>query len=158
MRKGTPNQLIAELTNKIEELKGEDINSSAIIVDTDEDVITADEQIDEFIPEEEFEDIEEPEVEETSVDYLDKLYEDVEKELEDEITGISWASDDENVYMDANFFNGHVLTFTIPKEDLEFNIDGIDKDVEYICVAVRDSQEPDEEEFVEEFEDAPVYL
>ena len=144
MRKGTPGQLIAELTDRIAQLKDEEINSSSVIID-EEDMITADEDIDPIeIEEIDDVDVEEPEETDTSA-YLDKLYENVETELEESITDVSWSSDESNIYMDANFVDGHILTFTIPKADLAFDLNGIDKDVEYICVAVRDSQETQED-------------
>lgn len=174
MRRGTPGQLIAELTDRIAQLKDEEINSSSVIID-DEDVITADEDIDPIEIEEidEMDDVDFEESEETDASaYLDKLYENVETELEESITDVAWSSDESNIYMDANFVDGHILTFTIPKADLVFDLNGIDKDVEYICVAVRDSQgtkeelvedipEEDENYNMEDYynpEDVPPYL
>lgn len=127
MRKGRPEQLIAELENKISELRGRDANSSSVIIDKDEDLITADQDI----------------VDEND-EYLEILYNNVETELDDLVQGVAWNHDSENIYMDVNFTDGHVITFTIPKEDLEYDLANPDMDVQYICTAVRDSQNVDE--------------
>lgn len=142
MRKGTPEQFIAELTNKISELKHDDIESARVIVEED-DVITAEEDIVDDV-------VDVPA--ETDEDYLDGLYTNVETELNDMVQGVAWSSDEENIYMDVSFSDDHIITFTIPKEDLMFDLASMDKDVNYICTAVRESNpsEPAEEEVVEE--------
>lgn len=129
MRKGTPEQFIAELTNKISELKHDDIESARVIVEED-DVITAEEDIVDDV-------VDVPA--ETDEDYLDGLYTNVETELNDMVQGVAWSSDEENIYMDVSFSDDHVITFTIPKEDLMFDLASMDKDVNYICTAVRES-------------------
>lgn len=138
MRKGTPDQFIAELQNKINELKHEDIESARVIVEED-DIITADEEIIDEVAED---------FDSSDEDYLDGLYNNVETELNDMVEGVAWSSDDENIYMDVSFSDDHIITFTIPKEDLLFDLASIDKDVNYICTAVRESNpsEPAEEE------------
>ena len=145
MRKGTPEQFIAELTNKISELKHDDIESARVIVEED-DVITAEEDIVDDV-------VDVPA--ETDEDYLDGLYTNVETELNDMVQGVAWSSDEENIYMDVSFSDDHIITFTIPKEDLMFDLASMDKDVNYICTAVRESNpsEP-EEEVVEELPSA----
>lgn len=130
MRRGTPNQLINELTDTIKKLKNSDIDSSSVIIE-EEDTITAEEEITEVIPEET-----------TDYDeYFDRIQGDVEQKIEDLVVSVAWNSDEENIYMDANFIDGHVITFTIPKEDLAYDLENSDMDVEYICQAVRDSAE-----------------
>lgn len=138
MRKGTPDQFISELQNKINELKHEDIESARVIVEED-DIITADEEIIDEVSED---------FDSSDEDYLDGLYNNVETELNDMVEGVAWSSDDENIYMDVSFSDDHIITFTIPKEDLLFDLASIDKDVNYICTAVRESNpsEPAEEE------------
>lgn len=143
MRKGTPEQFIAELTNKISELKHDDIESARVIVEED-DVITAEEDIVDDVV-----DVpEETEFEDSDEDYLDGLYNNVETELNDMVQGVAWSSDEENIYMDVSFSDDHIITFTIPREDLMFDLASMDKDVNYICTAVRESNpsEPAEEE------------
>lgn len=191
MRKGTPNQFIKELTEKIDELK-EGVKSSSVIIDDGEDVIEADEDVEDFSAEdEETEELDEEEVEvedessdeefktitvesapaegseeseaeeDTSSEYLTGLYRSVEKELNDLIQSVEWTTDEDNVYMDVNFADGHIFTFTIPKADLSYDIQTQDKDIEYICYAVRDSQEPSEvveEESFEAVEDEPYNM
>ena len=146
MRKGTPEQFIAELTNKISELKHDDIESARVIVEED-DVITAEEDIVDDV-------VDVPA--ETDEDYLDGLYNNVETELNDMVQGVAWSSDEENIYMDVSFSDDHIITFTIPREDLMFDLASMDKDVNYICTAVRESNpsEPAEEEVVEELPSA----
>ena len=148
MRKGTPAQLIAELTDKIDELKG--VNSSKVIVDDEEDVIVADEEI------------ETEEVEETPVDvvnkddkeeYLTGMYASIEKELKDLTESVAWSSDEDNIYLDVNFEDGHVFTFTIPKADLSYDIQNPDKDIEYVCNAVREAGGAEEDYEEKEYED-----
>jgi len=148
MRKGTPNQFIHELINKIDELKSEDVESSAVIVDED-DVIEADEIIDE---------VSEPET--TDETYLEGLYSSVEDKLNDLVSGVSWSGDEENIYMDVNFLDGSIFTFTIPRNDLVFDMDNMNTDVNYICTAVRDLKDEDENSIDETFDDvdSPAYL
>ena len=151
MRKGTPNQLINELTSKIAELKGSNVRSSAYIIE-EEDTITADEEIMD-IPQE------------TTTDYdayFDQIQGDVEQKIEDLVVSVAWNSDEENIYMDANFIDGHVITFTIPKADLAYDLENTDMDVEYICQAVRDTAESENEPVLEleapADEELPVYM
>lgn len=94
--------------------------------------------------EEEYEEVEEDDHE----DYLNDLYGRVEDELADLLQGVSWGSDEENIFMDVSFSDGHVITFTIPREDLVYDLENPDVDVKYICTAVRDSQ--DETEYYED--------
>lgn len=136
MRKGSPEQLIAELENKISELRGRGVNSSSVIIE-EEDTITAEEDI--INPLSESEESIEPEIDYD--EYFDKLYDDVERKIEDLVQDVAWHSDDENLYMDANFLDGHVITFTIPKADLIYDLENNDMDVEYICQSVRDAQD-----------------
>ena len=133
MRKGKPRQLIAELNEKITELKGYDITSSNVIMDKDVDVIVADEDISVVDEDQEIAEID-------TDDYLSQLYISVEDELNEMTQGVAWTSDDENVYMDVNFVDGSLITFTIPKEDLIYDGNNIRYDVEYICNAVKDTQ------------------
>lgn len=145
MRRGTPNQLINELTDTIRKIKDSDIDSSSVIIE-EEDTITAEEDI--ISP------LSEPEESiETEIDYdeyFDKLYDDVERKIEDLVQDVAWHSDDENLYMDANFLDGHVVTFTIPKADLIYDLENNDMDVEYICQSVRDAQTIDDGSLVDE--------
>lgn len=149
MRKGTPAQFMHELKDKIDELKG--VESSAVIVNEDDEIIEADENIDEFKQAEddietkvaeEAEDTSEGSLSEDHEEYLTGLYQNVEQELEDLAQGIAWSSDEDNIYMDVNFADGHVFTFTIPKADLAYDIDNMGNDIEYICVAVREADSP----------------
>ncbi len=104
------------------------------------------------------------EIEDQNSEYLTGLYQSVEQELNDLAEGFSWNSDEDNIYLDVNFTDGHVFTFTIPKADLSYDIQNQGKDIEYICVAVRDTQ-PDaeleetfnEDKSLEEY-DLPAYL
>lgn len=185
MRRGTPDQFIKELTEKIHELK--EVESSSAIIDDGEDIIQADEYLDteEKVDETEIteessdeevktitvdsapvDQVEVSNVEEDSSEYLTGLYRSVEKELNDLIQSVAWSTDEDNIYMDVNFADGHIFTFTIPKADLSYDIQTQDKDIQYICVAVRDSQEPSEvvedeaynmEDYYSE-EDRPAYL
>ncbi len=90
-------------------------------------------------------------------DYLDELYTNVEDALAGMLEEVSWSSDDENIYMDVSFQDGHVFTFTIPREDLIYDMENMDTDVNYICDAVRneDSSEPEEE--AEDVDEAEWY-
>lgn len=169
MRKGTPNQFIAELEDRIEKLKGEDVESSVEVIDDGEDVIQAEcdskSEVTSSIKEESISEVD-------SDDYLKGLYSEVEDELADLLEEVSWSSDDENIYMDVSFEDGHVFTFTIPKADLVYDIENQSTDVEYICRAVRDSEDATEDSFDDvppedanydmsdyySEEDKPVYL
>lgn len=155
MRKGTAKQLIEELTYKIEELKdANQANSSAVIVDDEEDVIMADEDIEvEEVKEEIPVDV--VEAPEDESEYFTGLYVNIEKELKDLTDSVAWSTDEDNVYLDVNFEDGHVFTFTIPKADLTHDVQQLDKDIEYVCTAVRDSQPTAE---TEDFEDTSVTL
>lgn len=143
MRKGTPNQFMKELEDKIANLKG--VESAAQIIDDGEVVIEADADISEN-PGVSVE--ETPEVlKETEDDheaYYNELYTRVEEELQDAVEGVAWTSDSENVYMDVNFTDGHIFTFTIPRSDLVLDAD---TDVQYICKAVRGSQGEENDQF-----------
>lgn len=161
MRRGTPNQFIAELESKIADLKGGDIESSAQVIDDGEDVIQADDFIEDAVEEEIVEEtpaeeeaneklIVDPDPEadtEDHAEYLTGLYQDVENELADLAQSIAWSSDEDNVYMDISFADGHVFTFTIPKADLAYDIENKGTDIEYICQAVFDSADLPEESF-----------
>lgn len=83
-------------------------------------------------------------------EYLDHLYTRVEEELSDMITDVAWTGDEENIFMDVSFQDGHVFTFTIPRSDLVYDMENEDTDVEYICVAVRDSQDATDDIATEE--------
>lgn len=219
MRKGTPAQLIAELTDKIDELRG--VNSSKVIVDDEEDVIVAGEEgiqcksiplrqyvenlqmklssgmteralrsiikklmkfnkdyrnyidmldskeydvsdVSEMIKEdlenelkdsandaldldtieasdEPGEEIEVDVVENDKAEYLTGMYASIENELKDLTESVAWDSDEDSIYLDVNFADGHVFSFTIPKADLSYDLQDPDKDIEYICKAVREA-------------------
>lgn len=180
MRKGTPEQFIQELENKIDSLKG--VQSSAEVIDDGEEVIEAgllgdlvNKVTDAMNPglTNSAEDVEVQETSETVEDapvedhesYLQDLYTSVEDKLADLVTGVSWNGDEENIYMDVNFTDGHIFTFTIPREDLVYDLENMDTDVNYICTAVRgmdDAEYEDEGNFPEEGyydeENPPAYL
>lgn len=171
MRKGTPNQFIHELINKIDELKSEEIESSAVIVDDKEDVIEADEIIDDVLEEiPEDLDSEEPDrlIPDEDNSYLDGLYSSVEDKLNDLVDGVSWSGDEDNIYMDVNFKDGNLFTFTIPRVDLIYDMDKMETDINYICTAVRevndsdslgdDVEDPIFDENYKEDVDTPAYL
>ena len=167
MRKGTPDQLIAELENRIAELKG--VDSSVQVIDDGEDVIEAGllgeklGQLDDFltpsipvsVQSETDVDLDEPVYDKDIVDfdenisdeYTTDLYDGVERELSDLVQSIAWTSDNNNIYMDVSFEDGHIFTFTIPKDDLMYDLESMDTDIEYICRAVRDSDDVTEESF-----------
>lgn len=170
MRRGTPNQFIAELESKIADLKGGDIESSAQVIDDGEDVIQADDFIEDVVEGPEDTEVVEEEISEETpaeeeaneklivdpdpesdteghAEYLTGLYRDVENELADLAQSIAWSSDEDNVYMDISFADGHVFTFTIPKADLAYDIENKGTDIEYICQAVFDSADLPEESF-----------
>lgn len=147
MRKGTPAQLIAELTDKIDELKG--VNSSKVIVDDEEDVIVADEEIET----EEVEEIPVEVVEDDHAEYLTGMYASIENELKDLTESVAWDSDEDSIYLDVNFADGHVFSFTIPKADLSYDLQDPDKDIEYICKAVREAGGAEEDYEEKEYED-----
>lgn len=144
MRKGTPAQLIAELTDKIDELKG--VNSSKVIVDDEEDVIVADEEVEE-------EEIPVDVVEDDHAEYLTGMYASIENELKDLTESVAWDSDEDSIYLDVNFADGHVFSFTIPKADLSYDLQDPDKDIEYICKAVREAGGAEEYYEEKEYED-----
>ena len=84
MRKGTPEQLMDELNKKIDELKGSPNSSSRVIVDDEEDVIVAGEDIEDVVDEvveDTPEAIDVEVVEDDKADYLTGMYASVEKEL-----------------------------------------------------------------------------
>ena len=179
MRKGTPAQLIREIENKIEELKEESVNSACdsskkskveaedVIVDEPEEVIEADESVEDFEPEEDETSVVETEgeyvkAEGSEDDYLSSIYHGVEDEVKDLIKSIAWSGDDDNIYMDANFIDGRVISFTIPREDLTHDMNSKDRDIDYICVAVRGEDSGEEtaynmEDYYDEA-DRPAYL
>lgn len=157
MRKGTPEQLMDELNKKIDELKGSPNSSSRVIVDDEEDVIVAGEDIEdvEEVVEDTPEEIEVDVVEDDKADYLTGMYASVEKELRDLTESVAWDSDEDSIYLDVNFADGHVFTFTIPKADLAYDLEDPDKDIEYICNAVRDAggDEAPEDEYYDDYSD-----
>ena len=183
MRKGTPAQLIKEIEDKIEELKEDSIDSSCntakkssvkaekIIVDEPEEVIEADDNVEEFNPEDEEDSAVETEGEYVKAedrdeeisedDYLASVYHGVEDQVKDLVRSVAWSGDDDNIYMDANFVDGRVISFTIPREDLTHDINSKDRDIDYICVAVRGEDSEDEtsynmEDYYDEA-DRPAY-
>lgn len=158
MRKGTPEQLMDELNKKIDELKGSPNSSSRVIVDDEEDVIVAGEDIEDVVDEvveDTPEAIDVEVVEDDKADYLTGMYASVEKELRDLTESVAWDSDEDSIYLDVNFADGHVFTFTIPKADLAYDLEDPDKDIEYICNAVRDAggAEALEDEYYDDYSD-----
>ena len=91
-----------------------------------------------------------------------QLINELTSKIEDLVVSVAWNSDEENIYMDANFIDGHVITFTIPKADLAYDLENTDMDVEYICQAVRDTAEYENEPVLEleapADEELPVYM
>ena len=168
MRKGTPEQLMDELNKKIDELKGSPNSSSRVIVDDEEDVIVAGEDIEDVVDEvveDTPEAIDVEVIEDDKADYLTGMYASVEKELRDLTESVAWDSDEDSIYLDVNFADGHVFTFTIPKADLAYDLEDPDKDIEYICNAVRDAggAEAPEDEYYDDYsdnydDDEAVYL
>lgn len=178
MRKGTPAQFLAELEDKIFDLKTID---SSEIIDDGEEIIVADEEVETDV-EEKVEDADnstsvEEKVEEkigesadedndyneieVPDDYFDNLYSSVEEKLNDLVDTVAWNGDDDNIYMDVSFIDGHIITFTIPREDLVYDAD---TDVNYICTAVRGDDFDEEyaaeenmDDLKEEY-DIPAYL
>lgn len=151
MRKGTPNQFLAELEDKIADLKGIEsaaqiIDDGEVVIEADSDVVTQPEELEEHISE-----VQEVEAPKDDEDYYNTLYVNVEDELADTVEGVAWTSDDDNIYMDVNFVDGHIFTFTIPRSDLVLDAD---TDVQYICKAVRDSQGDMNERFDDLAEDS----
>ena len=144
MRKGTPNQFLSELEDKIADLKGIEsatqiIDDGEVVIEADSDVVTQPEELEETISE-----VQEVEAPKDDEDYYSTLYVSVEDELADTVDGVAWTSDDDNIYMDVNFTDGHVFTFTIPRSDLVLDAD---TDVQYICKAVRGSQGEENDQF-----------
>lgn len=141
MRKGSVNQFITELEDKILDLKT--VESSGVIDDGEDTIfaspMTTIDSADDIELDDEVTEIDD------NAEYLTDLYAGVEDSLNDLAEGCAWSSDDDNIYLDVNFINGHVFTFTIPKADLSYDIAQMDKDVEYVCVAVRDTQDSDED-------------
>lgn len=183
MVKGTPEQLMRALEKRITELGGdvnacESIYSAREEIDDGEETILAEEEVEtedydledetaDFSESEEDveEDVEEgPEDDNSEDSYLDHLYSSVEDRLNETVNSLNWSSDSENIYLDVNFSDGHVFTFTIPREDLGFDESNIDADVNYICVAVQgDSEDTAENTDTAEYseaslDDAPTYL
>lgn len=159
MRKGTPDQLIEELSKKIYELKDSPNSGSRIIVDDEEDVIVAGEDIEDVV-DDTTEAIDVEVVEDDKADYLTGMYASVEKELRDLTESVAWDSDEDSIYLDVNFADGHVFTFTIPKADLAYDLEDPDKDIEYICNAVRDAggnEVPDDEYHADYYDEAGTY-
>lgn len=154
MRKGTPDHLIEELSKKIYELKDSPNSGSRIIVDDEEDVIVAGEDIEDVV-DDTTEAIDVEVVEDDKADYLTGMYASVEKELRDLTESVAWDSDEDSIYLDVNFADGHVFTFTIPKADLAYDLEDPDKDIEYICNAVRDAGGTDvlEDEYYDDYSD-----
>lgn len=136
---------------------------------SDEEVEVEDEHPSDDAPAKLIVDAEETEDEDDKAEYITGLYASVEKELNDLAESISWNSDEDNIYMDISFADGHVFTFTIPKADLAFDIENMGNDIEYICHAVHESQEL-EADYAEDYEapynmedyyaeeDRPAYL
>lgn len=182
MVKGTPEQLMRALEKRITELGGdvnacESINSAREEIDDGEETILAEEEVEteDYALEDETadfsesedgveEDVEEPEDDSSDDSYLDRLYSSVEDRLNETVNSLNWSSDSENIYLDVNFSDGHVFTFTIPREDLGFDESNIDADVNYICVAVQGDSEDtsegvDTDEYSEEdLDNEPAYL
>lgn len=120
--RGTPDQFLAALDNKISQLQ-EGVaaaSTSAEGVDTvTRDVIEAGSDVD-------------------LERYIDTLIGDCDTALEDEVNSTDWSQDGTNIYLSVTYM-GHVIDLTIPLDDLSLSFDEIDTDVAYICNSVYQS-------------------
>lgn len=120
--RGTPDQFLAALDNKIAQLQGgvAAASTSAEGVDTvTRDVIEAGSDVD-------------------LERYIDTLIGDCDTALEDEVNSTDWSQDSTNIYLSVAYM-GHVIDLTIPLDDLSLSFDKIDTDVAYICNSVYQS-------------------
>ena len=120
--RGTPDQFLAALDNKIAQLQGgvAAASTSAEGVDTvTRDVIEAGSDVD-------------------LERYIDTLIGDCDTALEDEVNSTDWSQDSTNIYLSVTYM-GHIIDLTIPLDDLSLSFDKIDTDVAYICNSVYQS-------------------
>lgn len=120
--RGTPDQFLAALDNKISQLQGgvAAASTSAEGVDTvTRDVIEAGSDVD-------------------LERYIDTLIGDCDTALEDEVNSTDWSQDGTNIYLSVTYM-GHVIDLTIPLDDLSLSFDEMDTDVTYICNSVYQS-------------------
>jgi len=76
--------------------------------------------------------------EDSEDDYLDKLYSEVEAAADDMNIGLGWKVEDSEIYLDATQLDtDKVVRFTIPRDDLSFDLSKIDDDVKTIVDAMK---------------------
>lgn len=68
--------------------------------------------------------------------YLHTLIGDIQSEIEHEVESIQFDQDDSNLYMTVVYM-GMVKEYKIPFDDLSFEFDTIESDVEYVANTVR---------------------
>ena len=138
MHKGSAEQMYDAMVAKLEELEGGYIESATNTTNIDmrpiidEDlIIEADDQavITSAI-----------DVDDIRDEFIQVLIDEVEKDVKSLLTGLDWQIDDAEdalVLTGVSNSDNHVLEFTIPFDDLSFNIDEAEKDKDTILEAVQ---------------------